>query len=593
MTGGVHKPAIDALSEMGLFEGTLCGEDSFCPADEIKRSTMAVWLVRALETAEPPEVETSRFADVDEDAWWKHYVERLAELKVTAGCRLQPLRYCPSRAVSRAEMATFLVRAFDLEPAHAAGFTDTKNNTHENNINALAAAGITAGCRRDPLQYCPSRAVSRAEMATFLHRALNLDEPSTEPGSPLWVRLSSESVSAVRDGESFQVTIEFARPVQGFGSEDIEVVNGEVTILTGSGSGYQATVKSAAPGTVVIRIPGGAAQDGHGNRSDQSPPLARVAIADGSAPGTGMDTWDRDAVLAAYEAEFDRVEPDAGFTGDIDDCTAGTTSQSYRDSVVQRVNWYRRMAGLSTVTEDRALSATAQRKALIMLAQGDLSHMPSPDWACFTEIDFQGENLALGVAGIGSVDGYMQDPGDHNLAVGHRQQVLSPFVIQIGTGDVFARAGTYRAANVMHLSYGFDLVPDVREERGFVAWPPSGFVPPETVWGRWSFARQQITTKVTQEGNIIYTRRFLSGPDFSEAVVSVSDDDGPVEARIIHRDDLLVWAVHGDTDSARLPEPSDGDHCYTVKISGVQLDGTTQTPYEYAVCVIDTTSRQQ
>ena len=493
--GGVHEPNIDALSRMGLFEETLCGENLFCPEMPITRSTMAVWLVRALDGADPAPVSATRFADVDASHPHAAWIERFAQLGVTTGCSAESPLYCPDDAVTRAQMATFLVRAFDLEDAAAAGFADTEGNFHAPDIDRLAATGITVGCATEPLRYCPNDPVTRAEMATFLARALGLNGPSTESGGPLREQL-------------------------------------------------------------------------------------RV----------GIDTWDRDAVLAAYEAEFGHAEPDAGFTGDVSDCSAGTTSAPYRASITQRVNWYRQMAGLATVIEDPALTATAQHKALIMLAEGALSHTPSPDWACHTEIDHPGENLGLGVAGVLGVDGYMQDPGDHNLAVGHRQQILSPFVTRIGTGNVFDRGSVYRAANVMHLSYDWDLAPEVREEREFVAWPPPGFVPPETVWGRWSFARQRIATEVTRSGNIIYTTRFLSGSDFSEAVVAVSDDDGPVQTEIIHRDDALVWAVDGDADSALLPEPRDGDHCYAVKISGVQDDGTTQAPYEYTVCILDTGS---
>ena len=76
-------------------------------------------------------------------------------------------------------MATFLVRAFDLEPADPAGFVDIEGSSHEANINALAAANITVGCSQDPLSYCPNRAVSRAEMATFIARALALLEASS------------------------------------------------------------------------------------------------------------------------------------------------------------------------------------------------------------------------------------------------------------------------------------------------------------------------------------------------------------------------------------------------------------------------------
>ena len=172
VTGGVHKPAIDTLDDLRLFDGTLCDDGLFCPEDPIKRSTMAVWLIRALGRTDPPSVQDSRFADVTYDQWWAGHVERVAQFGITVGCATGPLRYCPERPVSRAEMATFLTRAFNLEPGSPAGFTDVdKRGVHTPGINAIAAAGITAGCGTDPPRYCPERPVSRAEMATFLTRA--------------------------------------------------------------------------------------------------------------------------------------------------------------------------------------------------------------------------------------------------------------------------------------------------------------------------------------------------------------------------------------------------------------------------------------
>ena len=111
---GVHAPAVAALGGLGVFEGTECGEGLFCPGEPVLRWTMAVWLVRVLEESEP-QAGSSRFADVDDAAWWMPYVERFADLGITHGCATEPARFCPEDPVTRAQMASFLARAFDLE----------------------------------------------------------------------------------------------------------------------------------------------------------------------------------------------------------------------------------------------------------------------------------------------------------------------------------------------------------------------------------------------------------------------------------------------------------------------------------------------
>ncbi len=132
---------------------------------------MAVWLVRVLDGTAPPPA-ASRFVDVDPDIWWTPYVERLAVLGVTVGCATGPARFCPDRSVTRAEMATFLTRAFDLGAASSFGFVDIGGNTHADSIDALAGAGVTVGCATGPARFCPDDSVTRAEMATFLTRAI-------------------------------------------------------------------------------------------------------------------------------------------------------------------------------------------------------------------------------------------------------------------------------------------------------------------------------------------------------------------------------------------------------------------------------------
>ena len=173
----VHRANIEALESSGVFDGTECGARRFCPDKAAERWAVAVWIVRVVDGRDPVPVEESRFSDVDDNAWWMPYVERLADLQITAGCKTRPLRFCPHETVTRARMATFLVQAFRLQRASSAGFTDTRGNVHEHNIDALFAAGITAGCRTGPLRYCPDSPVSRAQMASLLNSGL--DEASS------------------------------------------------------------------------------------------------------------------------------------------------------------------------------------------------------------------------------------------------------------------------------------------------------------------------------------------------------------------------------------------------------------------------------
>lgn len=177
-----YAQSVAKLAELGVFADTEC-EAGFCPATPIDRKTMAVWVVRALDNEDPAAISEARFTDVDGDSFFAPFVERMADLGITRGCG-DGTRFCPDRSVSRAEMAAFLARAFDLEPAGSAGFTDTSGNFAAGDIDALAKARITDGCATEPRRYCPEMDVKRAQMATFLARALNLVPRPDPPAQP-------------------------------------------------------------------------------------------------------------------------------------------------------------------------------------------------------------------------------------------------------------------------------------------------------------------------------------------------------------------------------------------------------------------------
>ena len=190
---------VESLAGDGVFDGTDCQDQQFCPGDPLKRWQMSVWLMRALGETDMTATGESRFSDVEVSDWYSPYVERMADRGVTVGCSSDPPKYCPDRNVTRGQMASFLTRALDLPPAESAGFVDVdpETNAHADTINRLSAAGITVGCKSKPFQYCPSRSVTRAQMAAFIYRALEwLEENRSDQSAttaPIPVLVSNDS----------------------------------------------------------------------------------------------------------------------------------------------------------------------------------------------------------------------------------------------------------------------------------------------------------------------------------------------------------------------------------------------------------------
>ena len=104
-------------------------------------------------------------------------INRLADLGVTSGCGIG--HFCPNVEVSRAQMATFIKRSLDMPPSATNWFGDDNGSVHEADINSIADEGITLGCGNG--SYCPDDYISREHMAVFLARAFNLPASNDNP----------------------------------------------------------------------------------------------------------------------------------------------------------------------------------------------------------------------------------------------------------------------------------------------------------------------------------------------------------------------------------------------------------------------------
>jgi hypothetical protein len=137
---------------------------------------MAIFLLRAEHGSDyTPPAATGMFSDVPITSPTAPWIEQLAREKITGGC--SATQYCPTNPVTRAQMAIFLLRAehgFDYTPPPATGaFLDVpKTDFTAPFIEQLANEQITGGCGGG--NYCPAKAVTRDQMAIFLVRAFKL-----------------------------------------------------------------------------------------------------------------------------------------------------------------------------------------------------------------------------------------------------------------------------------------------------------------------------------------------------------------------------------------------------------------------------------
>lgn len=165
----VHEANIDLIAAAGITRG--CNPPAnteYCPNRDISRAEMAAFLDRALNLRSGPDA----FTD-DDGSIFEGNINAIAAVEITRGCNPPDNdEYCPDDQLSRSEMAAFIARAWNLPSTTQDFFTDDDGSIFENDINRLAAAGVTRGCNPpDNDEFCPERNISRGEMASFLARA--------------------------------------------------------------------------------------------------------------------------------------------------------------------------------------------------------------------------------------------------------------------------------------------------------------------------------------------------------------------------------------------------------------------------------------
>ena len=153
----------------------------------------------------------------------------------------------------------------------------------------------------------------------------------------------------------------------------------------------------------------------------------------------------QDARASSTEQSFD-IEPRVSAP-----YLAGRASAANRQSTLNNLNMYRRIAGLTPVRESEELSDEAQHGAVLLAAIDELTHYPGKPADMdtgFFKIGYgatSSSNIGAGYRRMeDGIDGCIQDNSGSNLTtVGHRRWFLNPDMLYIGLGQAQASGGIY------------------------------------------------------------------------------------------------------------------------------------------------------
>ena len=176
--------AVNLLKTLNITSG--CTSTMYCPTADITRAQMAVFIVRSVYGSDdfPVQLATPYFSDVTPETFGYMWIQKMYELGITTGCA--PGLFCPAQNISRDQMAIFIIRArygaktaFTYNPAPY--FLDVPTNGFAFQwIQRMKQDNVTSGCA--PGYYCPASVVTRGDMSLFVDRgSFNLELPATEP----------------------------------------------------------------------------------------------------------------------------------------------------------------------------------------------------------------------------------------------------------------------------------------------------------------------------------------------------------------------------------------------------------------------------
>ena len=175
--GSVHQANTERIAQWQITLGCSAADPTlYCPDADVTRRQMAAFLYRAVSqrwTIQAPS--TAELSDVADDAWFRTYADWVISVNAftAPGGVFDPGGVVTRADMAVMMIAAFPHLEAATEPEGI--FQDVRgaDSAVVRAVEGLYRAGVTRGCSTDPLNYCPGQPVTRAQMASYFVRAID------------------------------------------------------------------------------------------------------------------------------------------------------------------------------------------------------------------------------------------------------------------------------------------------------------------------------------------------------------------------------------------------------------------------------------
>lgn len=253
-----------------------------------------------------------------------------------------------------------------------------------------------------------------------------------------------------------------------------------------------------------------------------------------------------------------KIQNELQWNGNIAKCKSGDISDLARQKTINRINYYRRFAGIDIPMKMKSsLNANAQKVAFEVRDDTDCK-AKSNLASTMPGIQINGAHTSQAILDMMNTSGdismrtFLLDPNLEVIGIGSTDKNLVLALDKNSASSSATKAGTSQKSDQ------------------FIAWPPKGLVPAEMVYGKWSFS--------------------LPGADFSEAKIKMSVLGRELPSDYIKIDSIksqgagiptIAWVPQGIILYAQI------DLTYSVEIYNVKFQGDEKGfGYKYDVTII-------